>query len=1122
MSLTDFAIGNEASLKGAVLTAVSHAQGQLIMGWLTPAYLKALVARVDIGAHYPAYVAAKLDDADTRQLRTARFAREWRCSLLFSALSARMSGTLSEAGLRAVGDYCRGLLDEQLPASVLMPLAFKCEPGAAESDQVAGMYVLKCTEPSTVMLYRPLYGNRALIEFATLSQLMDAIRRPGPLQQSVLAWLPDAARVVYDNGGFAEPHLGRPIIDTSVLPEPLQPASFSAQFWTSDVDAHLYKANRKLLVELADRNSVSNAESRWEILSKGAWLLFDVATLLFRGPVATVAWLVQAMAGITSDVSALRHGTSFERSAAVVDLVLNASMALLHMRLPSAEISHKPMPGAPQVYSGLKLGGAFKAVPSDPPAQGKVGLPGGLSDQVTTLLETQWRDLQGFNLLAPERRKAMLRLRSPVSVNGLEAIASGPWKGLYQVGERFYVTLAGDVYEVRPDNDRVRVVTTVGEMGPWLELKYGQWHIDAGLRLRGGMPKSRRTLLKEQNKRKIEALKAKESEHTRRHNELVEPLNRHRKLLLAKDERIEALEAIEQPDELALQELELTRRLRKQINIKLAYELKAVIDNYVEHDAVFSELYAMRQDDPTFTSALADLRSTTRQDLIDSVAIFFNELAKFVNTADIDTLGEQISVHPESDAEITSYRAFRQALEVVVKWEMDLVDASSLLDRLLEQTLKDDSIHFRDEKTRTRINKDRELSAQIEQRRLTAVDLEFRLLQDLAELSLDRLADTDERLLQEYFDYLSGSSLRSAGSAHGDLAGSTLSVADRIEVLKGVLEVYEEASTMADYLASVGGAAVRGEQLKAYQKALGELKGAAEKEMAQWVREEQLHELRPARVQVHAPRNGRRHLARTHQGRRVLAEEVEVDGVAFVQQRDARTQHVLKTFRQKGEEWVEDTPEESETGPLSPLEPHVTRKQARALIKNVDAVIGLARGYLKANEPLNLATIIDGHLEKLDEALAGQSSESELFDGLSASIERLQSIRRDFLTTLYFSTSWPNANGLRFLHEQKLITLQRVGARKALAASDYLEVYEVRRLPREGSAEGEGLWEVHFHYPSSTTPASAFTKGHLKLWSQRKLGRAAQMRAATSGRALLDIYRGELRLADLVGLIDFS
>ncbi|WDY58396.1 dermonecrotic toxin domain-containing protein [Pseudomonas sp. PSKL.D1] len=1124
MSLTAFAIGNLASLQGATLTGVTHSQGQLLMDWLTLDYLKTLVTSVDIGAHYPVYVAQQLDDPATRQDRVARFAREWRCSLLFSALAARLGGGLSEGGLQAVSDYCRGLLDAGLPASVLMPLAFKREPTANEPDLVAGMYVLKCTEPSTVLLYRPLYGTAALSEFDDLAQMMAAIRNPGPLQDSILAWLPDSARTVYDNGGFVEPHLGKPIVDTSILPEPVEPASFSAQFWKADVDTYLYTANRKLLVELADRDSVSNAESRWQALATGGWLLFDVVTLLLRGPVATVAWLTQALAGLRGDVAALRTGSGFERSAAVVDLVMNASMALLHLRLPSHATEGEALASAHTPLSGLLApADPFMTTPDAAPAQGEVWLAGGLAERAAVQLDFTWRGRQGFNVLAPERRKALLRMRSPISLNDLSPIENGPRQGLYQVGERFYVSIAGDVYEVTTAAQQVNILAPSGEVGPLLSLKYGQWRIDSGLLLSGGGPKNRRTLLKEENQRQFERLRTEEVAHAQRHNALAVPLNQHRDLLIAKDQRIKFLEEVQDPDELTLNELELTRRLRKQINIKLAYELKDIIDNDVEHDNILTQLKAIKHGDHSLELSVDDQRSMVRQALIDSVATFYDELASFINNEGIDALADRITVHPESEAEIDHYKAFRKSLESVVKWEADMVETSSLLDRLLEETLKDESIYFFNEQTKARINKDRELKQQIERRRLTAVDLQFRLLQDRAELSLDRLADVEERVLEEYFEYLSGISLRSAGNTHADLAESTLADLERIDVLKGVIEVYEEASAMAQYLGSVGGMVIQGEQLKGYQKVLVELKSAAEKEMAQLVRESELQEIRPTRQPVYAPRGGRRHLVRTSRGRSVLAEEVEVDGVAVVQQRDFRTKNVLKTFRQEGKDWVEEKGSD-DPGPLSPLAPPIARKQAQGLINQVDSVIMLGRAYLKANEPLNLATVLDGHIEKLKEALAGiprTLSDDEVFDGLTSSIERLQSIRRDFLTTLYFSTSRPSANSLRFLREEGLISIERVGPRKALGQGDFLDVYEVRRLPRQGSAVGEGLWEAHFHYPSATTPAREFNRGHLKLWSQRKLGRIAQLRAATSGRDLLEIYRGELRLADLEGVIEF-
>ncbi|MCP5687805.1 hypothetical protein NL372_26570, partial [Klebsiella pneumoniae] len=124
------------------------------------------------------------------------------------------------------------------------------------------------------------------------------------------------------------------------------------------MDVRLYKANRNLLVELADRESVSNAESRWAVLVQGAWLLFDVVTLLLRGPVAVVAWLVQAISGLHDDLVALRDGSAFERSAAVVDLLLNACMALMHLRLPRLHLSEPvrdlPARGAMPAWPGAQ------------------------------------------------------------------------------------------------------------------------------------------------------------------------------------------------------------------------------------------------------------------------------------------------------------------------------------------------------------------------------------------------------------------------------------------------------------------------------------------------------------------------------------------------------------------------------------------------------------------------------------------------------------------------------------------------------------------------------------------------------------------------------------------------
>ncbi|MEG0860197.1 MAG: hypothetical protein RSD81_17485 [Pseudomonas sp.] len=1124
MTLTQFAIGNLSSLQGANLTAIEHREGQLIMEWMNVDYVRALVEQVDIGAHYPAYVAQQLDDPATREQRVSHFAREWRCSLLFSALTAKLGGTLSEAGLQCVADYCRGDASTQEQESVLMPLAFKREPSASEHDLVRGMYIFFSVQPPAVLLYRPLYASAPLMEFANLTALMAAIRQQGPLQDSILDWLTPQVRSVYDYGGFSEPHLQRPTIDTSLLPEQVQPASLATKFWLIDVDTKLYMANRDLLVELAERDSVSNAESRWAILVQGAWLLFDVATLLLRGPVATVAWLVQAIHGVKSDVSALTQGSVFERSAALVDLVLNLGMALLHAHLPQLE---RPVLGRWSDASGFDgpalLGAGFEAV-GPTPVQGVVGMPGLLGQRPALQLDFAWRGRQGFNSLAPVQRKALLSMRSAVAVNDLVPLDSGSARGLYQIDGHYYAALAGDIYVVQLTDDGVQVVDAQGQRGPWLSFEHGVWRVDSALRLRGGMPKGRLQMQEEANRQRFDQDRKRETQLALKHNDLAQRFNKLKDFLDLKDAQIEALEKEVDQDDLRLAELTGLKNLRKLTKLKVIFELKPLIENGLEHDKALSDIEKLIRLEPTWAETLKEQRSITRQVLIDNCSAFYNELARVINNEDLDTLADSVAVRPENQVEIEQYKAFRVVLEKVAGWETELVEISRKFDVLLEETLKDDTLVFKDE-SGTKTNKNKEVGGTIAQRRDSAIDLEVRLLFDLAELSLDRLAQVDAATLEQYHSYLAGEGMKSAGTAHADLAGSALTLEEQIEILSGVIEAYDEASVMVGYLNALGGAAINADNLQLYKVALAGLKSAAESELSQAVREKELQVPRLSRPLLYAARGGRRRLVRTHRGRSVLAEELEVDGEPVVQQRESRTGRVLKSFHLQGAEWVEDvTTPVDETPPVSPRHPDIGRKRARTLIGEVDAVIKLAHKY-SPDEPLGLSSVIEGHTQKLKEALAAlprSAPDNELIEELNGNIRRLSNARRDMLTSLHLNTQYPTANSLRFLYQEQRITIEPTVRRKALSSNDYLDVYEIRRLPEAGQNKGDGLWEAHFHYPSAETSTRQFSRGHLKVWLQRKLGREAQLRAAGPGKDLLEIYRSELRLQDVEGIIPFD
>ncbi|XVN15448.1 hypothetical protein QZH47_03500 [Pseudomonas corrugata] len=152
------------------------------------------------------------------------------------------------------------------------------------------MFIIEGQDTATGphLLYRPLYAP-SLQEFPTREALLQAIATTGSLQDSILTWLPDAARPIYANGGFLEPHIVRFFSgDEFNVPDKPAPATLAVDdtrgellqsLHEGELMQYLYGCNAQALVTQADRDSVSNSESRWAVLLEGGSLLFN--TLLF-------------------------------------------------------------------------------------------------------------------------------------------------------------------------------------------------------------------------------------------------------------------------------------------------------------------------------------------------------------------------------------------------------------------------------------------------------------------------------------------------------------------------------------------------------------------------------------------------------------------------------------------------------------------------------------------------------------------------------------------------------------------------------------------------------------------------------------------------------------------------
>lgn len=1125
LTLTEFAIANLSSLGDAFIQNIRHANGQLIMPWMTTDYVKALVRKVDIGGRYPKYVADALDDPAARPERTRRFAREWRQALRFSALQAKLDHKLSEAGLQCVIDLCKDLGDKSLKASGLMPLTFKRQPTSSRHDRVQGMFVLFSTEPRVVLLYRPLYADEPLRQFSSLDALMAAIRESGPLQASILAWMDEHARPIYDKGGFAEPHVVHLGIDPFQLPERPEPARLDGVLWLDDVDEKLYAANRALLLDLAEKQSTSTAESRWAVLGKGAWLLFDTATVLMSGPIATVAWLIQTLDSLRGDGQALAQGGVFERSTAAVDLVINLGMALLHARLPK---------GRQAVPRRLLQAAGFEGPPTQDggyaaarvePAQGKVGMPGPLPRAATGLqLDLSWRGNQGFNWLAPEQRKALMAMRASVPLAGLQPSLAG----LYTVDGRHYVSMLGEVFAVSVEGDDIRIVDGARQPGPWLVFEQGAWRIDTRLRLGGGMPGGRL-------ERQFARLRVATHKLTDQANRELQTFGRFSQEVVTVQERLQHLERLriqERGRRLAAEEHEddtfdraASDRIMASYDQRIAAlageldakrlqavaQAEAVVRLDREHCGVLQSMLEPKYGTfrkPGFAQTLGLHRATLTAALLRNSDFILGELQHLANFPRMTELAAQfddgVGAHVRDE-----YRHFRVELAKVVDLQERMLVAQGGLDELLAEV--PDDLDFGIAGTR------RTVARLIAERTFTVVDLRFHHALNLADLALHLDSQNGRHQLLRYRDDLAGTTLRSAATAHGESLMSNLGVADRISILQEAWDAYAAAIINALHLERTGGDLVEVDRLQRYRTHMQLLKDDAGRRLVDALAEQ---DGAPGLIKrVPYPRTEELQRAvRTREGLLVIGTEVQGQAGTLLEVRDPISKAVLQVFDFKDGDWVEREGDGAEAG----AEEEGT-EQAKALVqgllKDSEDVLAIARAYVK--DDVNgrmLERMLKRQADRLQGTaalLAGQGAAEALVGALNAAVSDLQAQMKRLLTELYDKTCYPSAHGLRFLHAQGLIKVDYI-RRDTSATTSPFDEFRVTRLEAPGETRGRSLWAAHFHLPSQAAPLEAFTHGHLKVWSQRFLGRQYE---AVSGER---VHRGRLTASDVAGIIPLA
>ena len=481
--------------------------------WLTVDYVKTLITKADIGRAYPALIRSKLiDDTTESARRKTLYTQHLRIQLPLLALQhkIRQEAGIDERGYRYVAAVMQAesadrYVDGQ--AIVIRHLAFVPKRRQSNGqDVVNNMYVIGPQNPEAgpCLLYRPLF-EPVLMQYPSPANLLYAIAQSPTLRDSVVAWLPDAVRADYTNyvfpGVLPSPWA---VADFLVEPDKLWtysgPMSLGQQALNGDLFTNLFDANAKALVELADRQSVSNAENRWATFKQAGWLIFNAA-LPFMGRIAnTGAWIWQILDQVQTFVEAHKHGEQQAQWSALTDVLLNLGMAVtLHVATRPQPGIHaaKVEPETPSVAVDTSI--SMEQLPTrtkeQPPAEHDLPLnTHGALTRTTSSLATV---LDSFKVEKPA---------------GLEKAVSeeGPYQHLYLLDQHYYAPVGTRWFEVTLVGDATIVIVDSRQPDrtglPLIHNARGDWFIDTRLRLAGGGRKGKQKKAADKAKAESEKL----------------------------------------------------------------------------------------------------------------------------------------------------------------------------------------------------------------------------------------------------------------------------------------------------------------------------------------------------------------------------------------------------------------------------------------------------------------------------------------------------------------------------------------------------------------------------------------------------------------------------------------
>jgi hypothetical protein len=1078
---------------------VRSLDGKELPDWMTVAFIENVITTIDIGRTYPQWVKSKLlDDPLESKRREHLYTSQLRIQLPMLALESQLRGQggIDERGYCYVAalmkpDEADRKVDGQ--PIVLRQLAFVPELQLGNTqDIVANMFVIgpQDSNAGPCLLYRPLLEPQ-LCQYPSFSNLLYDIRQTASLRQSVLAWLPKEVHNSYSRYIFPGP-LPSPWSIVEFVTNPLAaisnsgPISLSNETLGSDFLPLLFKANATALVELADRQSVSNSESRWESFRQAGWVIFNLALPYLGTTVGNAFWLWQILDDLETLSQSDETVGAQARWQVITDLLCNIALATTTFSLDRARTAGREHPA-----EASELVRELESLAKPKPEL----IIEKLAPVKQKLAAIEHYDTLRTSGALISRSREGARLLEPLSVgkpqNPGQPKSAGPLKGLYEQGGKLYVELAGIWFQVLADGEQVAIVdgNDHTRAGPLLMSDtQGQWDIDTRLRLRGAGSAS--------IVRKINA------EASRRNVKAYEELNR----------------------------LEVRRLENQELLTMHSRRLKEASgpSRDASREVYLSALKTQRESYDEALQLLLDWPiSQSRPDSTRTRLGYLNAQINFT-FAEIDTLGEQFTPVMQAATEMitsgvkileqhhanTAYSLLQLGNEMIER--LDYMETRfSRLKRLGREGFE----FVRQHRKMMPVYKSDDLRLyQLDMYRHLCLSLDSVNTVPEAWADINQMVDNSTVAFQSLRDAIDERSvirLDEQINALGSLTEQFTAIEDHV---KYVADEYREHARLA--------------QLNRLKHQVGLMKKRALRHLALALDERSTRRSTPAPYQER-PRPRRKFIRARFWGlvsvEPRLSELYEETDLADVKK--PFSDEIIVTFHHKKTgEWVQHINPDAPPQPTPTLTTSIAKGQA--LIDGLPAFKAQVEESKKQSgrTPAGVGMVINAHARRMDTISvaiktvldqvqsAGTNETTEISPAEKTQRRTAESLRVELeketlaLYALGFDTeqqaikqSPPTMSNILWLKERNQIVITGKKKRQRVKSAHYLDRYEIR-----DRADRKTLWFADFHYSRSWTPEHAFLSGHLKTPEQVASGKPVVPPQRLSQSQLIDLYRSEI------------